>query len=133
MSETRNIVCSDGRLLKVPLTMPDSEISAIKQGKPYLPGQTPPESQIKAYTDDELRSLAKNKLIEITTKQPANVSLVAAIRELLDRIDGKPAQAVTMNANVNVVTVNAQVRFISTSSENMKTISSDGQQVIENE
>ena len=41
---------------------------------------------------NELRALAKGKLVAILQTAPVNVSLVAAIRELLDRIDGKPQQ-----------------------------------------
>lgn len=32
--------------------------------------------------------------------------------EVMDRIDGKPGQAITMSANLNVVTVNANIEFI---------------------
>lgn len=44
-----------------------------------------------------LRNLAKGALVEIVQKAPRNVSLVAAIRELLDRIDGKAPQSISMD------------------------------------
>lgn len=44
-----------------------------------------------------LRTLAKSVLVEIVQTAPRNVSLVAAIKELLDRVDGKPMQSINQN------------------------------------
>lgn len=44
-----------------------------------------------------LRNLAKERLIEIIQHSPANTSLVPAIRELLDRIDGKAPQSIALD------------------------------------
>ncbi len=60
---------------------------------------------------EELRKLAKSKLVEIIQNSAINVSLVAAIRELLDRVDGKPAQSINLDAEVRQVTVNAMISF----------------------
>lgn len=49
---------------------------------------------------DALRKLAKGALVEIVQTAPRNISLVGAIRELLDRVDGKPAQSQTIDMNV---------------------------------
>ncbi len=45
---------------------------------------------------DKLRNLAKSKLIEIIHGSKATTALVPALKELLDRIDGKPAQSIAM-------------------------------------
>ncbi len=44
-----------------------------------------------------LRTLAKGALAEIVQTAPRNVSLVGAIRELLDRIDGKAPQSIALD------------------------------------
>lgn len=43
-----------------------------------------------------LKSLAMEALVEIVQKAPRNVSLVGAIRELIDRIEGKAPQSIAM-------------------------------------
>lgn len=48
-----------------------------------------------------LRNLAKSALVEIVQTAPRNVSLVAAIRELLDRIDGKAPQSIALDVQDN--------------------------------
>jgi hypothetical protein len=55
---------------------------------------------------DALRTLAKGKLVAILQTAPVNVSLVAAIRELLDRIDGKPIQTQVTEHKGTVATIN---------------------------
>lgn len=47
-----------------------------------------------------LRALAKGKLVEIIRTAPVNVSLVTAIRELLDRVEGKPLQSIMQDVIV---------------------------------
>ncbi len=62
-----------------------------------------------------LRSLAKTALVEIVQTAPRNVSLVAACKELLDRVDGKPAQTqvVEMKGSVeHKVMMPATQRFL---------------------
>lgn len=57
-------------------------------------------SDIAALIDDPaaLRALAKGKLVQIiaNTDKPT-ISLVPAIKELLDRVDGKASQSLTMD------------------------------------
>lgn len=43
-----------------------------------------------------LKALAMEALVEIVQKAPRNVSLVGAIRELIDRIEGKAPQSIAM-------------------------------------
>ncbi len=43
-----------------------------------------------------LKSLAMTALVEIVQGAPRNVSLVSAIRELIDRIEGKAPQSIAM-------------------------------------
>ena len=58
--------------------------------------QTAVASDIDINDADALRKLAKGALVEIVQTAPRNISLVGAIRELLDRIDGKAPQSVSM-------------------------------------
>lgn len=65
-------------------------------------------------TDDELRKLAREKLSEALqavspSTQPELTRKLCA--ELMDRLDGKPGQSVTLDANIRTVTVNATIRF----------------------
>lgn len=64
-----------------------------------LPDKQPKDSAAPVDIDDPvaLRKLAKGTLVEIVQTAPRNVSLVAAIRELLDRIDGKAPQSISMD------------------------------------
>lgn len=76
----------------------DIEISPTKN---FTPRQNPPKSAAQPqpvpveaidWTDKvALRNLALERLVEILQTSPRNVSLIPAIRELLDRVDGKPA------------------------------------------
>lgn len=52
---------------------------------------------------DDLRKLAKGALVEIVQTAPRNVALVGAIRELLDRIDGKAPQSLSMTVKTDPV------------------------------
>ena len=51
-----------------------------------------------------LKGLAMSRLEEIVRTAPANVSLVGAIRELIDRIEGKAPQSIQMNIKQEPVT-----------------------------
>lgn len=65
-------------------------------------------------SDDQLRKLSREKLSQALqaidpTNQPALTQKLSA--EVLDRLDGKPGQSVTLDANIRTVTVNAIIRF----------------------
>ena len=51
-----------------------------------------------------LKTLAMEALVEIVQTAPRNVSLVGAIRELIDRIEGKAPQSIQMNIKQEPVT-----------------------------
>lgn len=71
----------------------------------YKPGDSTkaaPES-IDITDPDALRTLAKGALVEIVQTAPRNVALVGAIRELLDRIDGKAHQSIAMTVKKSPV------------------------------
>ena len=51
-----------------------------------------------------LKGLAMSALEEIVRTAPRNVSLVGAIRELIDRIEGKAPQSIQMNIKQEPVT-----------------------------
>ncbi len=50
-----------------------------------------------------LKGLAMSALEEIVRTAPRNVSLVAAIRELIDRIEGKAPQSIAMTVKADPV------------------------------
>lgn len=50
-----------------------------------------------------LKSLAMEALVEIVQTAPRNVSLVGAIRELIDRIEGKAPQSIAMTVKADPV------------------------------
>ncbi len=88
--------------------------------KDFTPRANPPKqsvtekTQVKTLTDDELRKLAREKLSEALQVidprvQPEMTRKLCA--ELLDRLDGKPGQSVTLDATVKQVIVNATIRF----------------------
>lgn len=87
-------------------------IEANQQKKSPPAAEGLPEAQLSELLDnhDKLRNLAKSKLIEIIAMSKATTQLVPAIKELLDRIDGKPAQSINMKALVdNQLTVNVRI------------------------
>ncbi len=65
--------------------------------------ESPPTEPIDLNDADALRKLAKSALVEIVQKAPRNISLVGAIRELLDRVDGKAPQSVSMTVKTDPV------------------------------
>ncbi len=63
--------------------------------------KSPAAPDLSILTDpDALRTLAKSKLVQIIQSSALTTSLVPAIKELLDRIDGKPTQQQTVDMNV---------------------------------
>lgn len=84
-----------------------------------MKGNRPKERQetrvfLPDLTDDQLRKLAREKLSEAlqaidAVQQPELTRKLCA--EVKDRLDGKPAQSLQLDANVNMVTVNATIRF----------------------
>lgn len=68
--------------------------------RPISTTQTTITEDIDLNDADALRKLAKGALVEIVQKAPRNISLVGAIRELLDRVDGKPAQSQAIELKV---------------------------------
>lgn len=65
------------------------------------PSPTEPLSIPSLDDKDGLRALATQALVEIIATAEKTPALVGAIRELLDRIDGKPVQAVTQDVTLN--------------------------------
>lgn len=59
-------------------------------------------------------------------------SRMTAIDKWLDRKQGKPTQAVTMSANLNVVTVNANINFIPAAGDKVIEGDVDSLQIIDN-
>ena len=63
-------------------------------------------------TDDDIRKLCRNELV-IALKANSGKPVVSNIvNALLDRVDGKPAQSVQLDATVRKVTVNATISYI---------------------
>ena len=71
------------------------------------PGIAPKPETIAAPVDindqGALKALAMEALVEIVQKAPRNVSLVGAIRELIDRIEGKAPQSIAMTVKADPV------------------------------
>lgn len=79
-----------------------------------LEARTEAQTLLPDLTDTELRKLAREKLSHALqavspTQQPELTRKLCA--ELMDRLDGKPAQAITMDATMRQITVNATIRF----------------------
>lgn len=58
-----------------------------------------------------VRAMVWDKLVRIAAVAPPNASLLPILRELMDRIEGKPAQSVHLDATIKTVTVNATIKF----------------------
>jgi hypothetical protein len=76
---------------------------------------------IKDMSDDDLRKLAREQLSKAlqavdAVSQPEMTRKLCA--ELMDRLDGKPGQAITMDATVRQITVNATIEFVQPTGEN---------------
>lgn len=50
-----------------------------------------------------LKTLAMEALVEIVQTAPRNVSMVSAIREMIDRIEGKAPQSIAMTVKADPV------------------------------
>lgn len=106
-------------------------ISEIPDAKPQESGSFIPDMG-----DDELRKLSREKLsmalqaINPVT-QPGMTKALCA--ELMDRLDGKPGQAITMDANVRTVTVNANISFIPASRDKVIDGAVDNPKTIDNQ
>lgn len=62
---------------------------------------------------DQLRKLAKTELLHVIKQNRGNLGVVAALRELLDRIDGKPQQTQVMEVkNTTTINYTATDRFL---------------------
>lgn len=61
---------------------------------------------------EQVRKLLTDELWLIVGKNRGSISAIAAIREIWDRMDGKPAQSVQLDATVKTITVNASIEFI---------------------
>lgn len=60
----------------------------------------------------QVRKLLSEELWEIVRRNRGSLAAVPAINVLWDRAEGKPGQAITVDANVTQVTVNANVQFV---------------------
>lgn len=58
------------------------------------------QSSVVASTDDDLRQECKEGLVLLVRNNKGTMAALAAIRELLNRIDGTPAQTVKLDATV---------------------------------
>lgn len=97
---------------KTVLDRATGELKKVRIGETLQqsPAKAPPSIDIT--NKDALRTMALNTLVEVIQANPKSLAVIPAIRELLDRIDGKPGQAVTLDANINQVTVNASISFV---------------------
>lgn len=69
------------------------------KGNPPVAKPLPADKPVIDITDTAaLKGLAMTALVEIVQTAPRNVSLVSAIRELIDRIEGKAPQSIAITA-----------------------------------
>lgn len=87
--KTITVVDNVGKLHQIPADTPMDKIKSLKESGEQ-DSQCLPRIDINDAT--ALKELATQALVEIIQKSPRNVSLVAACRELLDRVVGKPMQ-----------------------------------------
>lgn len=99
--------------------IPDPFKYEMKKNPPKAETPAMPAQSAKAFIEglplDALCDIALERLSEaLQMANPAtDASLILKIyAELKDRKDGKPGQQVTIDQNLNVVTVNAQISFI---------------------
>ena len=69
-----------------------------KNNTPSLPEAV----DLSNVTDDDLRRECKEGLVLLVRNNKGNLAALAAIRELLNRIDGTPAQTLKIDASVEV-------------------------------
>lgn len=85
----------------------------ISEIPPASQPTTPPGEPLTIDATDvgAVRAMVWDKLVRIAAVAPPNASLLPILRELMDRIEGKPAQSVHLDATVKTVTVNATIKF----------------------
>jgi hypothetical protein len=92
------------------------------------------EADAAAYTDDELRKLTRTSLVMMIHAHKGDLKALGAIREALDRLDGKPVQKIdvpapiTNNVNMYGLPPEVQERILRQQLERME---KQRQQVIE--
>lgn len=67
------------------------------------PQAAPVASQIDITDTEALKAMARAKLVAIVQTAPNTMQALPAIRELLDRLEGKPAQSVAVTGHVDHV------------------------------
>ena len=79
-----------------------------------------------------LTSAATNEALQAIDPKSQPAMTRALCAEVKDRIDGKPGQAVTLDANLRYVTVNANINFIPAGGDKLIHTIVDKAQVIDN-
>lgn len=76
--------------------------SSYKPRKQAVTQQTIPEDKIdlSTVTDDDLRRECKEGLVLLMRQNKGKPQALAVIRELLDRIDGRPVQGINLKATI---------------------------------
>jgi len=89
--------------------------------KNFTPRRNPPtvKQEARATPDvdisdkDALRTLAMRELVAIVQRNGGDIRGISAVRELLDRVDGKPQQSIIQSGTVtNDMNVNFTIEFI---------------------
>lgn len=73
------------------------------KANPRIEQPQPTAAPIDINDQGALKALAMEALVEIVQTAPRNVSLVVAIRELIDRIEGKAPQSIAMTVKQDPV------------------------------
>lgn len=78
-----------------------------------LEGRTAALAPIDVADKDALRTMAMRELVAIVQRNGGDIRGIAAVRELLDRVDGKPQQSIIQSGGVtNSVNVNFAIEFV---------------------
>lgn len=91
--------------------VPDPANYTMKGTTPILAIKPQFAPQIDPTDVKAVRAMVWDKLVAIASVMPPNDKALPILREIMDRIDGKPSQSVQVDAVVRQVLVNATIRF----------------------
>ena len=106
-----------------------SEIPAANATQMPIEGDLP---KIDITDTAQVRKLLSDELWLIVKRNRGSLAAVPAIKELWDRTEGKPGQAVTIDATLKQITVNANIEFIQSARDNLIIDAVSNSEVIDN-
>lgn len=93
----RTIMKEDGTLAKVPIEQPSQQAALAVD--------------LSTITDDDLRRECRESLVMMLRSSKGEAKALPIVRELLDRLDGKPVQGINLKATIMpILQVNLNAR-----------------------